>query len=50
MEFEPKIPVFDRAKTAHGLDSAATVTDIVNIYTLENYFLRIWYMKYINNY
>jgi hypothetical protein len=25
--FEPKIPVFERAKTVHVLDSAATVID-----------------------
>jgi hypothetical protein len=27
VEFEPTIPVFERAKTVHALDSAATVID-----------------------
>jgi hypothetical protein len=27
MEFEPTVPMFERAKTVHALDRAATVTD-----------------------
>jgi hypothetical protein len=29
VEFEPAIPVFERAKTVHALDSAATVIGVV---------------------
>jgi hypothetical protein len=30
--FEPTIPVFERAKTVHALDSAATVTGHTEVY------------------
>jgi hypothetical protein len=29
--FEPKVPVFERAKLVHGLDPAATVIDILSL-------------------
>jgi hypothetical protein len=36
VEFEPTIPVFERAKTVHALDRAATVIGITNLYHLQN--------------
>jgi hypothetical protein len=38
VEFEPTIPVFDRAKTVHALDPAATVMGVC-VFKLYNYFL-----------
>jgi hypothetical protein len=31
VEFEPKIPVFERAKTAYALDRAATVVGAIKV-------------------
>jgi hypothetical protein len=39
--FEPTIPVFERAKTVHALDRAATVIGRGNIYTRQK-----WKTKY----
>jgi hypothetical protein len=35
MGFEPMIPAFERAKTVHVIDSAATVIDGVEVYRHE---------------
>jgi uncharacterized membrane protein len=35
--FEPTIPVFERAKTVHALDGAATV---IGLHTLQQYFMK----------
>jgi hypothetical protein len=36
VEFEPTIPVLERAKTVHALDCAATVIGLTWIYTIKN--------------
>jgi hypothetical protein len=36
--FEPTIPVFERAKTVHALDSAATVIGLEFCYAFQNYY------------
>jgi hypothetical protein len=36
VEFEPIIPVFERAKTVHTLDRVATVTDVLGSCLTEN--------------
>jgi hypothetical protein len=33
---EPMIPVFERAKTVHALDRAATVIEVDRTYTKQN--------------
>jgi hypothetical protein len=33
---EPTIPVFERAKTVHALDRAATVIGLLNMYPMES--------------
>jgi hypothetical protein len=35
VEFEPTIPVFERAKTVHALDSVATVIGILIVHLIE---------------
>jgi hypothetical protein len=37
VEFEPTIPVFERAKTVHALDRAATVIGSLHYITYINY-------------
>jgi hypothetical protein len=36
VEFEPMIPVFERAKTVHALDRAATVIGELHVVTATN--------------
>jgi hypothetical protein len=38
VEFEPMIPVFERAKAFHGLDRAATVTGKILYYDEQTFY------------
>jgi hypothetical protein len=49
--FEPTTPVFERAKTVHVLDRAATVIgDVFNFSVESHYFLRDCNVRIIKNY
>jgi hypothetical protein len=48
-EFEPKIPEFERAKTVHALDRAATVMGIYSLdFRITNKYSRIKFFKIKN--